>query len=77
MKITNECCVVWAVATALLFIPALGFAKDSKSYKHASESGSHSGRAERLTIRFFVGCAADIITERVDVSGRFPVHAGE
>ncbi len=26
-----------AVATALLFIPALGFAKDSKTYKHAAE----------------------------------------
>jgi hypothetical protein len=26
-----------AVATALLFIPALGFAKDAKTYKHASE----------------------------------------
>lgn len=26
-----------ALATALLFIPALGFAKDAKTYKHASE----------------------------------------
>ncbi|MBZ5688985.1 MAG: hypothetical protein LAP86_28595 [Acidobacteriia bacterium] len=37
MKIINECCVVMAVAAALLFIPALGFAKDAKTYKHASE----------------------------------------
>lgn len=37
MKITNEWCAVRAVATALLFIPALGFAKDAKTYKHASE----------------------------------------
>src|SRR5208282_3051821 len=37
MKVTTECCVVRAVATALLFIPALGFAKDAKTYKHASE----------------------------------------
>jgi hypothetical protein len=37
MKVTKECCVVRAVATALLFIPALSFAKDAKTYKHAPE----------------------------------------
>src|SRR5690242_17439716 len=37
MKVINECYVVRAMATALLFIPALGFAKDAKTYKHASE----------------------------------------
>jgi len=37
MKVTSKCRLVRAMATALLLFPALGFANDAKTYKHASE----------------------------------------